>query len=125
VARPFQHARERGFGLVETLIATAIIAAMMAMMFEGISLNARATTAMIDRRRAVLIAKSALDTAVIARSGLAPSRGVSGTMQWQIAVEPYQPSTGNAPALELITVTVVRAGTTRPLLRLRSLRLSL
>lgn len=110
---------DAGFGLVETLIAMAIVAVMMAAMFQSISINARATSAMHDRRKAVLVAKSALDAAIVAQS--VSLRGVDGSMQWQIVVEPYQPAAGSAPAIDLMTVTVSQAGT--PLLRLRSLRI--
>jgi type II secretory pathway pseudopilin PulG len=113
-------AREAGFGLIETLIAMAIVTVMIALVFESISANASATNAMIDRRRAALVAKSALDVATIGRD--APLQGVAGTMRWRVAVEPYQDAAGRGPRLELITVTVSKASGAKPLLQLRTLR---
>lgn len=114
-------AREAGFGLVETLIAMAIVAAMTAMVFNAISLNARMITAMTERRSAVLLATSALDMA-IGGTEIAQS-GQSGALRWRVAVERYQPASGEAPALDLVTVTVSQAATNRAVLRLRSLRI--
>ncbi len=115
---------EAGFGLIETLIALAIIATAMGVTFQVLALNARATQAMIDRRMAVLVAKSALDGAIGANATNNDQQaGVSGALRWRVAVQPYQPRSGTAPALDLVTVTVQRADTNRPVLRLRSLRL--
>lgn len=115
---------EAGFSLVETLIAMAIIAAMMAMTFGGIAINARTTQKMLDRRAAVMVAKSALDLAVGSdRSAEVTRSGTDGNLRWQIGVESYQPRVDKAPPLELVTVTVSPVGSDRPVLQLRTLRI--
>ena len=111
---------QSGFSLVETLIATAIIAGMTMMAFQTISANAQATRLMIDRRAAVLVAKSALDSA-IGSTDMART-GVSGALQWRLSVEPYQPRANGAPPLDRVTVIVASAQSGRSVLRLSSLR---
>jgi general secretion pathway protein I len=123
--RSTELSREAGFSLVETLIAMAIIAAMMAMTFGGIAINARTTRAMFDRRAAVMVAKSALDAAVSSNDGEEmPQSGADGNLRWQIAVEPYQSRVDTAPQLDLVTVTVAPVGSDRPVLRLCTLRIA-
>ncbi|MFM9976617.1 MAG: prepilin-type N-terminal cleavage/methylation domain-containing protein [Sphingomonadaceae bacterium] len=114
--------REAGFGLVETLIAMAIVAMMTAMVFNTIALNARTMTAVTERRAAALLATSALDAAV-GGTGVAEA-GQSGALRWQVAVEPYRPASDQAPGLDLVTVTVSPVAANRVVLRLRSLRIS-
>lgn len=115
---------EAGFGLIETLIALAIIATIMGVTFQTLASNARTTQTMIDRRMAVLVAKSALDGAIGANATSNERQaGIAGSLRWRVGVQPYLSRSGTAPALDLITVTVERADTNRPVLRLRSLRL--
>ncbi len=119
-----QEMLEAGFSLVETLIAIAIIATMLAMTFGGIALNARTTQAMLDRRAAVMVAKSALDMAVASDGrGDMPGSGTDGQLRWQIMVEPYQPRVDSAPPLDLVTVTVTPLRSNRAILQLRTLRI--
>lgn len=113
---------EQGFGLVETLIAVAVIAMMAALAFQGISTNAQATRMIADRRAAAMIAQSALDGA--ASGDASPADGTAGNFRWRIATEPYAGNVGTAPPLNLITVTVSRAGAAKPVFQLRTLRLA-
>jgi prepilin-type N-terminal cleavage/methylation domain-containing protein len=122
-ARPATQS-QAGFSLVETLIATAIVATMSLMFYQSVTVNARALNAIGDRRAAALVAQSALDLAVAGSSSRdLPRSGIDGQMRWQIDIETFQPRTGAAPPLELITVTVTPNRALRPVLRLRSLRL--
>ena len=115
---------QAGFSLVETLIAMAIIATMMAMTFGGIAVNARTTQAMLDRRAALMVAKSALDMAMASDCrGDMPMSGSDGQLRWQISVEPYQPRVDTAPPLDLVKVTVTPLGSSRAILQLRTLRI--
>lgn len=123
-ARPRPKPSEAGFGLVETLIAITIIAAMTAVTFQSIVVNARAMQAVEDRRAAVLVAKSALDAAVGGSVGIGgPDGGNDGRMHWQVTVTPFQSRLGNAPSLDLVTATVTVRGTDRPILQLRTLKI--
>jgi hypothetical protein len=124
MARQSKASTQTGFSLVETLIAMAIMATMMAMTFGGIAVNARMTQAMLDRRAAVMVAKSALDMAMASDGrGDMPMSGSDGQLRWQISVEPYQPQVEAAPRLDLVKVTVTPLGSSRAILQLRTLRI--
>ncbi|WP_293880055.1 type II secretion system protein [Sphingomonas sp.] len=114
--------REQGYGLVEALLAMAIIAVMMSALFSSISNNAKATRAVADRRAAVLIAKSALDLA-IGGGAEGPRSGDAGRFRWQIAIDPYRGESAGAPRLDRVTVTIDQPGSPVPLFQLRSLRI--
>lgn len=115
---------ERGFGLVETLIATAIIATMAAATFAAIAANARTTQLIVDRRAAVMLAKSALEFGMAGVGNRNEAQGQTvGTLTWSISVEPYQPRTETAPSLDRVTVTVRQSASRRAVLRLSSLKL--
>lgn len=115
---------ERGFGLVETLIATAIIATMAAVTFAAIAANARATGLIVERRAAVMLAKSALDLGMAGIGNRNEVQGQTvGALTWSLSVEPYQPRTDTAPPLDRITVTVRQVASGRTVLRLSSLKL--
>lgn len=116
---------EAGFSLVETLIATAIVATMTAMVFGTIAINARTARTISERRAAVLVAKSVLDLAIAAgKNPQVGHSGTSGPFQWAFAIEAYKPGGDGAPSLDLVTVKVQRAGSLRQVLQLRSLRIS-
>ena len=115
---------ERGFGLVETLIATAIIATMAAVTFAAIAANARATRLIVERRAAVMLAKSALDLGMAGIGNRSEVQGqTAGALTCSLSVEPYQPRTDTAPPLDRITVTMRQAASGRAVLRLSSLKL--
>lgn len=115
---------ERGFSLVETLIATAIIATMAAVTFQAIAANAQATQAIVDRRAAVMLAKSALDLGMAGIGVRSEAQGQTvGSLTWSLSIEPYQPRTDTAPPLDRITVTVRHVASGRAVLRLTSLKL--
>ena len=111
-----------GFALVETLIATAIIAVMTAAFFQVVAGHARSVQTISERRAAVLVARSALDAAVGDNEDIVPRRGTDSRLQWRVTINPYEPRTGGAPPLELVTVTVAPVGGDRAILQLRSLR---
>ena len=114
---------ERGFGLVETLVAAAIIASMTALTFNVIAANAQAARSMADRRLAIMVARSALDLV----DGSITQSSAYGTMSglvWHSTAEPYSKGVrGGRRPLRLITVTVAPAGAARPLVRLQTLRM--
>ena len=115
---------ERGFGLVETLIATAIIATMAAATFAAIAANARATQLIVDRRTAVMLAQSALDLGMAGIGNRREAQGQTvGTLAWSLSVEPYRPRTDTAPPIDRVTVTVRQSASGRAILRLSSLKL--
>ena len=82
---------EYGFALVETLIACAIMAAMMAVTYEVVQTSARATWRAQAQQRGVLVAQS-----VLARIGadiaLAPGSvdGTSDGFVWRVDIDHYR-----------------------------------
>ena len=74
---------EDGFALVETLIATAIVALMASMLFGIVIQDTRTRRALADRRLAVAIAQSHLEqAAVVGRSDDLPLSGTDQGFRW-------------------------------------------
>lgn len=118
--------REEGFALAETLVATAIIAAMMGLAYQTIAANAQAARLMAERREAVLIAQSVLAEAIGPASDAGQLHGGrAGSLSWQVATNPY--STGaraGGPPLEQVTVSIFGERPQAAILTLTTLRLS-
>lgn len=112
---------ERGFVLLDAMIAMAIVA-LVGMMFvqtlQGSNMAQRRVTLM---REATLIARSQL---ALAQEGAA-TRAMSSNsrLTWQVSDEPVEGTPGG-PGLLAIIVTVFDRGTGRPLVVLHSLRLA-
>jgi general secretion pathway protein I len=110
---------ERGFSLIEAVVALAIVAAITSAFLASLAHAARLESATNLRTRAVLVAQSALDRAVTgepARSGRALD------LAWQISAKPYgQGDPLDRARLEEIDVAV---GTdpARPLVQLHTIR---
>jgi type II secretion system protein I len=111
--------KEQGFGLVETLVAVAIMALMASLTFAVIATNAQATRLVEDRRLAAMVAQSVIDQVAVG----GPQAGESAGLAWRATVEPYSgdAARGGLP-LDQITVSVGLPGAPTPLLRLKTLR---
>lgn len=118
--------RERGFALLETLVAVGVIAMVMGMTFRTVSANAQAARMMADRRAAVLIAQSALEAASGSASDVSLERGGRERgLRWEVTVEPYGGEARDSGVpLQRVTVTVESEASRRPLVRLGTLRLA-
>lgn len=118
--------QEEGFALAETLVAAAIIAAMMGLAYHTIATNAQAARLITERREAVLIAQSVLAEATGSASDAGRVYGGrAGRLSWQVATSPY--STGaraGGPPLKQVTVSVFGERPQSPILTLTTLRLS-
>lgn len=115
---------ERGFALVEALVALAIIAAMSGLFYQTLSSSAHASRGIEARRLAVLVAQSQLAAAEAGaiRSG---DEGDSAGMHWTVAVEPWdQGARSGSLALERVQVSVTAPGSSQPVVALESLRAS-
>lgn len=103
---------ERGSVLIETMVAAAIIAIMLAAMYRGIGDSARRDHIATEKRMALLIAQSEMDTVgttVPLASGV--TAGVEGQYVWRITIFPYSIQNDSAGAGQLMQVTVsVRDG---------------
>lgn len=129
--RPQQHpatarkSRQGGFALVETLIAAAIIAGMLAAVFQVIQTGAQQSRSVEQRRLAILTAQSQLAAVGAAENNrLGESRGVSNGISWRISITPRGRSRSSTARLEDVTVTTGIAGEERDLFVLRTIRVA-
>lgn len=117
---------DAGTMLVETLIAAAIVAVMLAAMYTSLAGSVERQRMVADRRQALMIARSEL-ALVGAEVPATPGRttGLSGPYAWQIDIAPYggDLNASQAGPLGVVTVTVARSGQSRPLATLRTLRI--
>ena len=118
--------RERGSILIETMVAAAIVALMLAAMYSGIGDSAMRNRQLAERRTALLIAQSELD-AVGSSVPLSPgvTGGVEGAYVWRVDIEPQGAAQGNGTAGQLwqVTVSVRPSNGNVALVTLRSLAL--
>lgn len=115
-------AEERGFALVEAMVALAIVAVMSVLFFQTLAGSASASKGIEARRMAVLVAQSQL--AAAQAGAIRPDDdGDSAGMHWSLAVEPWEQGAraGGLP-LERLRVSVSAAGSSRPVVVLESLR---
>ena len=122
-------AAQQGFALVETLVATAIVAVMAAMLFGVVNQDTSARRALADRRVAVAIAQSHLEqAAVVGLAGDLPTTGTDQGFRWRLARTDYDSETNardSGPPLTLVTVEVAPPQGTRPIVRLQTLQIAL
>jgi general secretion pathway protein I len=79
---------ERGFTLIETLIALAILAVTLVAFYEAMGTGFRTFEKAADVEEAVLIAQSQLDRVVALRRIPEQTQGSAGVYRWRIDVQP-------------------------------------
>ena len=94
--------RTRGFSLLEILVAFAIMAMALGMLYQVMGGNARSTAGLGERERAALLAES-----LMAAHELVPPEGVSGSGEtagyaWQIASAPFSSPANANPGAALL-----------------------
>jgi hypothetical protein len=102
---------ERGSVLLEALVSTAIVAAVMATMLTAVSQADERRREIALRRAALMVARSEL-AAVGHEIPLRPGQleGIDGDLAWRVAIEPGQANALNGALAPPATVTVsVRA----------------
>ncbi|WP_292929537.1 prepilin-type N-terminal cleavage/methylation domain-containing protein [Novosphingobium sp. PASSN1] len=115
--------RERGFLMIEALVALAIAALMAALVFDSVWQMGRTAAAAADRRQALLLARSVLAAASVpGTSTPIPARGADGRLAWSIASEAFSGEAADGIPLETINVAVSDAASGRVLARLTSLK---
>ncbi|MDR0274984.1 MAG: type II secretion system GspH family protein [Burkholderiaceae bacterium] len=102
--------KERGFSLLEILVAFAIAAMALGLLYQIMGSNARQVGDLAERERAVLLAESLLDIQrAVPEAGLNESGQAAGYV-WQIDSRPYptpvQQAAPNVPPLHEVRVTV-------------------
>ena len=116
-------ASQSGFAMVETLVATAIIAAMLGVTFQSIEIGARQTRLVEDRRQAMLIVQSQLSAVGAARSDmLGDTKGLTSGISWRLTVRPFRAGQPSVARLEEVTVTASLETDPRPLVILKTVR---
>lgn len=116
---------ESGFALAETLVATAIIAAMLGVTFQSIEAGARQTRQIEDRRKAMLVAQSQLTAVGSAQStSLGETNGLTSGIRWRLLVQPYLANEPSGARLETVSVTAGLAGDTRDLAVIKTVRVA-
>jgi hypothetical protein len=119
---------DSGSAFIEALVATAIVASVMAAMFGAIDQAGVRRHQIESRRTALLIARSEL-AAVGDEIPVTPGQidGAQGDFLWRVRIEPGQPSgpagsLAGAPALVRVSVRAAAGGD--DLVVLKTLRLA-
>jgi len=102
--------KEKGFSLLEILVAFAIAAMALGLLYQIMGSNARQVGSLVDHERAMLLAESLLDVQrAVPEAGLNETGQAAG-YTWQIESHPYptpaQQSAPNAVPLHEVRVTV-------------------
>lgn len=114
---------ERGFLLVEALVALAIAALMAALVYDTVWQMGRTAAVAADQRQALLLARSVLAAASVPGPGSPiPARGTDGRLAWAITSEAYTEAAADGLALRTVRVEVSDAASGRTLARLTSLK---
>ena len=118
--------RDRGDIFVESLIAAAIVGMILSATFRVISDGAVRARATEQRREALMVAQSTLDSVgaeIPLKAG--EGSGVSGDLAWTVDIAPYSDESGasSVGALWRIVVSVRPRDSGRALVALRTLRL--
>jgi hypothetical protein len=110
---------------VETLVASAIIAAMLGVTYQAIQASARQSRMVEDRRLATLVAQTqmaAIGASVTGNFG--ETRGTTSGISWRIVAEPYRTAEAPSGRIKLDLISVSAGMGNRDLVTLRTLRLS-
>lgn len=116
---------EQGFALAETLVATAIIAAMLGVTFQSIEAGARQARQVEDRRQAMLVAQSQMTAVGSTQStSLGETSGITSGIRWRLLVQPYRANEPSGARLEQVSVTAGLARDSRDLVILKTIRVA-
>ncbi len=119
--------RPRGFSLIEVLVAFAIMAMSLMVLYRAMGGGIRDVSGLEQRQRAAMLAYSLLQAGDDVLPGDRGREGVEGGLVWKISIQPYGTDTGaerpEAVRLHLLVISVSwhDAGTAQQL-ELRTLR---
>jgi len=102
-----RRSEKNGFLLVEALFAFAIVAMMSALVYLTISQVSHTTKVVLERRSALLLARSVLDAASVeSRANPISRTGRDGNLAWSVAVEGYRSDEVEMVPLRKVSVTI-------------------
>jgi type II secretory pathway pseudopilin PulG len=114
-----------GFALAETLVAAAIIAAMLGVTFQSIEAGARQTRLVEDQRQAMLVAQSQLTAVGSAQStSFGETTGLTSGIRWRLSVKPFRADQPSGARLEEVTIIAGLASDRRDLVILKTIRVA-
>ncbi len=114
---------ERGFALLDALVALGIVAVVTALFFQIVSSTALTARGLDERRDAYSIAQSLLAESLV--DGVPERAGQAGRYRWHVTATPFRSeATQNGPGVTKITVVVENGETGRAVAVLSSLRLA-
>jgi general secretion pathway protein I len=89
---PAGHGGEKGFALIESLIAFVVLAVGLGVLFSGVSTAMRADSRVISSRSAARVAQSLLEEAGISHKLVAGQREgtTGGAYKWHETITPIQ-----------------------------------
>ena len=100
---------QRGFTLLEVLVASAILAGSLAALLPTLSNSLRQMRAAETRQTALLVAQSVL-AGVEADPLDAPRQGVSSGLRWSVSLSPEGSSAGDFAAYRASVVVAPEGG---------------
>ncbi len=117
--------KTNGFSLVETLVATAIIAGGLGATYQIVGAAARQTRTVEDRRLAILVAQSQLAAVGAAQSNsFGETRGVTDGIRWRITIKPWRGGGVSAVKLDDVRVTTGLDSDGRDLFTVNTIRVA-
>ena len=116
---------ETGSVFIETVVALALLAAVLAGTFQVLADSAARRHEIAARREALMVARSALETVGSATPyRFGATDGVDGQIMWRIQMQPCSTDRSGAGALYCVTVSAGDARGGPPLVTLQTRRLA-
>ncbi len=119
--------RPRGFSLIEILVAFAIMAMSLAVLYRAMGGGIRDVGGLEQRQRVAMLAQSLLQAGDDVLPGDRGRQGVEGGLTWRVSIQPYFTETAaarpEAVPLHLLVISVSWQDRGRPQhIELRTLR---
>lgn len=104
--RSIQATRQKGFSLLELMVAFTIMAMSLGLIYKAMGGNARAAAELGTRQQALMLADSLLQTREsVTRQGWSET-GTHGPYTWQVRTELFNAASAEIPSMHQLTVVV-------------------